>query len=160
MTYQGDWDIRGRDTETVLIGEITDSIIGADARVRAEHDPTFPVWSMYRVCLAGDMLLFRSLREWVVAFSIAYASTGGVKQSVYSDELACVAGWDALYMLMYARQMQPYTVTADELGVHHKTYKRLRDTIYSRIYFALSDYWPRLIIAYLDVKRDERKCGS
>jgi hypothetical protein len=40
------------------------------------------------------------LRDWVVAFTVAYATTGGVKRHAYSDELACVAAWDALHMLI------------------------------------------------------------
>lgn len=149
------------DYDTALIGQITGSIIDADRLVRMEWRNGFPNWDLYRVALAGDAAQLPRLRRWAVAFSVAYCVTGGVKRSVYSDELAAVAAWDALSMLVFCRPLQPYTQTAQDLGVSHRTYRRLRDTLYLRMRASLYEYWARLGMAFRAVcvleKKAERK---
>lgn len=140
----GDYDLRTVDFETVLIGPVTELIDDADRLVRREWRNGFPNWWLYRTCQAGDTLYASRLKDWVIAFTVAYATTGGVKRQAYSDELAYAAGLDALHMLMNNRQMQPYTVTADLIGVHHKTYRCLRDTIYARLKASMDEYWIQL----------------
>lgn len=152
----GDYDLRAPDFDTMLIGPITARIIDADRLVRIDWRNGMPNWELYRTALAGDALYLPRLKQWVVAFSVAYCTTGGVKRSAYSDELAAVAAWDALHMLVHCRELQPYTVSADALGVHHKTYKRLRDTLYLRLRASLDAYWMRLTIAYRQVILAER----
>lgn len=150
----GDYDLRGADFETVLIGPVTDRIADSDREIRRGPDGWangFPNWGMYRTALAGDSIHTESLRQWVVAFSIAYASTGGIRADAYSDEMATVAGWDALHMLIHSRPMQPYTVTADRMGVHHRTYRCLRDTVYARLRASLDEYWIRMQVAIRQV---------
>lgn len=151
------YDQRGPDFDTALIGPVTASIIDADRLVRAEWRNGFPNWCLYRSALAGDALYVARLRHWAVAFSVAYCVSGGVKRHAYTDELACVAGWDALHMLLWSRELQPYSVTADALGVHHKTYRRLRDALYRRLRASLDEYWIRLGAAYRHVILYERK---
>lgn len=153
----GDYDLRGRDFETMLIGPSTSEIWDADRLIRTEWRNGFPNWAMYRSALAGDSLHLSRLREWVVAFSVAYCTTGGVKRQVYTDELACVAGWDALHMLLHCRQMQPYTVTADALDVDPKTYLRLRNRLYVRLKASMDEYWVRLQVAFRQVLLANRK---
>jgi len=153
----GDYDLRGPDYETLMIGPVTELLTDADRLVRMEWRNGFPNWMLYRTCQAGDSLYTTRLREWVVAFTMTYASTGGVRKDAYSDELACVAAWDALHMLMHNRQMQPYTITADALGVHHKTYRCLRDTIYARLKASMDDYWTALGCAIRQVALYNRK---
>lgn len=126
----GDYDLRGQDFDTALIGPVTASIIDADRLVRCEWRNGFPNWMLYRTVLAGDSLYVSRLRYWAVAFAVAYCLEGGVKRQTYSEELACVAAWDALHMVLHCRQIQPYAETADALGVHHSTYKRLRSHLY------------------------------
>lgn len=155
--WLGDYDLRGMDIETALVGEITDRIIDAARLVRLEWQNGMPNWLMYRVCLAGDRLGAADLRYWTVAFTTAYCMDGGIKRQQYSDELACWAAWDALHMLMHRKQLQPYTTTAEMLGVHHKTYKRLRETIFRRMAKSLSDYWLRLGAAYRQVLVNEQQ---
>ncbi len=155
----GDYDLRGPDFETMLVGGVTAQVIDADRLVREGADSWstgFPNWAMYRTALAGDSLHMNRLREWVVAFTVAYATTGGVRPDAYSDELAAVAGWDALHMLIHCRPMQGYSVTADALGVHHKTYRCLRDTIYARLKASLDEYWIRMQVAVRQVAIRER----
>ena len=153
----GDYDLRGPDYDTALIGAVCPQIIDADRLVRLEWRNGFPNWAMYRCALAGDSLGLTGLRQWVVAFTVAYCADGGVRRDAYSDELAAVAGWDALHMLLHSRPMQPYSVTADALGVHHKTYRCLRDTIYARLKASLDEYWIRLTCAIRQVVLYERK---
>ena len=157
VRVQGDWDLRGPDFDTAMIGPVTESLIDADRLVRLEFANGFPNWWLYRCALAGDTLGMDRLREWCVAFAVAYCADGKVKRATYSDELACVAGWDALHMVLYCRPLQPHTVTADALGVHHKTYKRLRDAVYARLRVSLDEYWIRLGAAYRHVILYERK---
>lgn len=153
----GDYDLRGPDFDTYLLGEVTASIVDADRLVRTELANGFPNWKLYRTCLAGDDLHIVDVRQWVVAFTIAYCLTGGVKRHAYSEELACVAGWDAFYMLIHNRPMQPYTATADALEVDPKTYRRLRDNIYARLKCSLDEYWIQLGAALRHVVIYEQK---
>lgn len=153
----GDWDLRGPDFDTALIGPVTESIIDADRLVRLDWQNGFPNWRLYRCAIAGDSLGLVELREWVTAFSVVYAQGGGVKRQVYSDELACVAGWDALCIVLTTRELQPHTTTAEALGVHHATYKRLRNAIARRLRGSLDEYWVRLGAAYRHVILYERK---
>ena len=157
----GDYDLRGPDFETMLIGPVTERLIDADRMVRVGADGWangFPNWAMYRTAQAGDAIHQESLRQWVVAFTVAYATTGGVRGDAYSDELAAVAGWDALHMLIHCRPMQPYTITADALGVHHKTYRCLRDTVYARLRASMDEYWIRMQVAIRQVAIREKNC--
>ena len=155
MTDVGDYTLRHVDYETQLIGPITDTIIDA-ARLAYEHTQNgFPNWELYRYCIAGDELYMRPLRHWCVALTIAYAETGGVRSDAYSEEMACMAAWDALYMLRYKRQMLPYSETASCLDVPRMTYKRLRDAIYSRLHVSLHDYWQVLCWCYRDARKAE-----
>lgn len=153
----GDWDLRGPDFETVLIGPVFASIIDADRLVRTEWRNGFPNWAMYRTALAGDNIHLPMLRQWVVAFTVSYCMDGGVKRHAYSDELACIAGWDALHILLYCREMRPYTTTAAALDVDPKTYKRLRNNVHKRLRASLDEYWIRLGAAFRYVTLYERK---
>ena len=154
----GDYDLRGRDFDTALIGPVTDTIIDADRLVRLEWKNGFPNWIMYRTILAGDDLYRERLRMWVVAFAIAYCTTGGVKRHAYSEELACSAAWDALYMLTTNRKPEEAVYkTAEGIGVDPKTYTRLRNHLYASMRGSLDEYWIRLGAAYRYAFLYERK---
>ena len=156
----GDYDLRGPDFDTALVGSVTERIIDADRLVRLDwKDNSFPNWELYRTALAGDSLYLTRLRQWAVAFSVAYCTTGGIKRHAYSDELACVAAWDALHVTLYRRPLDCYTTLAERLGVHHRTYRRLRDSLARRMLASLDEYWIRLSAAYRHVILYERKCG-
>jgi hypothetical protein len=156
----GDYDYRVREAEKALAGEITGTVIGAAWRVRAEWRNGFPCWDMYRAAIAGDSLYLRELRQWTVAFAIVTATDGAVRSSVYSEEFACVAAWDALSIFLWRRELQPYTVTAAALGLHHRTYKRFRDMLALRLEASHEEYFSRLVAAYKATQKAERKCGS
>ena len=156
----GDWDIRGPDYDTVLIGAITDAHIDADRLARIEHQSGFPSWALYRTVYAGDTLYLRPLKDWVIAFACAFGMTGGVKRSVYSDDFACVAGLDALHCLMHSRPMLPDSVSAIQCGVTAKTYTRFRNAIFRRLLTDLLQYWAQLGCAYRQVRISEWKCET
>jgi hypothetical protein len=153
----GDWDLRGPDFDTALIGPVTESIGDADRLVKREWQNGFPNWWLYRCAYAGDSLGLENLRQWCVAFSVTFCKEGAVKRSVYSDELATVAAWDALHAILYCRELQPYTVSAAALGVDPKTYKRLRDRLYRRLRGSLEEYWIQLGAAYRHIILYERR---
>ena len=153
------YDLRGKDTETALVGPITARIIDADRLVRMDFRNGLPNWMLYRAALAGDSLYLFKLRQWTIAFTWTVASQN-VKRKVLSDELIGCAALDALSIVLYTRELQPYTVTAESIGVHHKTYRRLRDGVARRLRLSLNEYWIRLIVAYGYVLNYERKCGS
>src|SRR5690606_25001322 len=96
----GDWNVRGRDAETALVGPITATIIDADRRVRAEWSNGFPNWAMYRAAYCGDAIYQPQVRAWCVAYAIAYCEAGGVRKGMPADEIGCLAGWDAFYALL------------------------------------------------------------
>jgi len=154
---KGDWDVRGKDYETALAGPVTESIIDADRVVRVDFRNGFPNWMLYRTVIAGDRLFVARLRLWAVAFAVVYGMGGGVRKEAYSDELAALAAWDALFILMHGRELQPYTVSAEQLGVDPKTYKRFRNRVYLRLRASLDEYWIALVVAYRHVLKAERK---
>ena len=153
------YDLRGKDTETALVGPITARIIDADRLVRLDFRNGFPNWMLYRTALAGDSIYLAKLRRWAIAFTWAISEVS-VRRSAVSDELIGCAAMDALSIVLYTREIQPYTVTAAAIGVHHKTYRRLRDGVARRMKLSLNEYWIRLIVAYGYVLNYERKCGS
>ncbi|AHX16129.1 hypothetical protein CH75_04825 [Dyella jiangningensis] len=151
------YDVRGHDTETSLIGPITERIIDADRFVRCEFQNGMPNWMLYRTALAGDSLYLPKLRQWVIAFTLVYAMDGGVKREAITDELIGCAALDALSMLVYLRPLQGYRITAEAIGTNHKTYWRLREAVYKRMKASLDEYWIRMLAAYWQVALVERK---
>lgn len=160
----GDYDLRGVDVETALIGPVTDRIIDADRLVRFDFRNGMPNWMLYRSALAGDSIYLRDLRDWAVLFALEMCNRSRLHSHPAKEDMACVAAWDALHLLVHMRQLQPYTQTAEALGVHHKTYRRLRDSLAATMHLSLKQYWLRLISAYCQVltkeREPERKCGS
>ncbi len=153
----GDYDLRGPDFETRLVGPITDSIIGADQLVRDEWRNGFPNWDMYRCALAGDSNLRARLRQWCVAFAIAYVADGAVQRRVASDELATYAGWDAYAALLTTRWAVSSADAAEAAGVSPKTYRKLRGAVFARLRASLDEYWIRMQIGMRQVALQERR---
>jgi hypothetical protein len=153
----GDYDVRGPDYETLLVGAITERIIDADRLVGYEFSNGMPNFELYRTVLAGDPHFFERLRHWVVALTIAYAQSGGVRKDAYSDEFATLAAWDALYVLMHRRPMQPDYASAEAVGVRNVTYTRLRNAMAARLNASMQEYWIRMQVAIRQVILLERK---
>lgn len=156
----GDYDLRGPDFETILLMEVCEATIDADRLVRLDFNNGFPNWYMYRCALAGDDAGLRKLKDWAIAFTDTYCITGGVKREVYSEELSGCVALDALCLLVHCRQLQPYTITADALGIHHSTYKALRAQVYGRMRASLRIYMMHLEAALRHVIIYEYKRGN
>lgn len=149
MEAQGDWDVRGRDWETVLVGPVTESVINADWQVRTGPDAWangFPNWELYRVSIAGDDHLARKLADWCIAFAAAFMEDGGVQKRTASDEFAVFVGWDCLTRLRTRHWIASGDDMAADLGIAPKTYRRFRNAVMARLSASLGEYWARLQI--------------
>lgn len=150
------YDLRGKDTETNLVGPITSQIIDADRLVRTDFRNGMPNWMLYRTALAGDSIYLPKLRHWVIAFAWVVAVNGGVKRRAITDEFIGAAAMDVLSMLLFNQPLAEYSVIAKRLEMSKDTYKRFRDKLYRRLSASLNEYWIRLILAYGEVKKYER----
>lgn len=153
----GDYDLRGRDFETLLIGGITESIIDADRLVRLDWANGLPNWAMYRVVMAGDTHLHGFLRDRCVAFGVAYCNTGGLRLTTSADEMGCLAGWDAYYALLNRKWVVAGQDVADVAGVDPKTYRKVRNYVYATLRSSLDEYWVRMQVAIRQVALMERR---
>lgn len=134
-----------------LIGPVNETLSDAAKLANSEFHNGMPNWELFRAIYAGDTNKISKLRDWSASFSEAYCKDGGIKRAVYTQELAWVAGHDALFLLLHMRPMLPYTVIAKELGVHSETYLRLRDTIRDRMSLSVNSYVLHLHSAYCQV---------
>lgn len=151
----GDWDLRGRDYETELVGPITDAIIDADRLARAEHRNGFPNFALYRLIMCGDRMYLEHVRHWWVLFAIEWCRNR--MRGSFSEELATIAAWDSLQRVMDpARPILSGPEVAESLGVHCRDYVRVRDGLTAILYAAVGEYWNWLGITYRVVRRFER----
>lgn len=157
----GDYDLRGQDYETLLIGPVTELVADADRYVRRQDgglgfDNGFPNWAMYRTAYCGDSHLRQPLRDWIVAYAIAYCEAGGVRTGLPVDEIGCLAGWDAFYRLLNHRWVIAGMDVADVAGVDPKTYRKVRNAVYSALAWSLREYWDLMGVAIRQVSRANR----
>lgn len=154
--HAGDWDLRGKDYETQLVGPITDAIIDADRLARLEHRNGFPNFAMYRLILCGERQYLPMVRQWWVLFAIEWCKRK-MKRG-YSEELATVAAWDTLQRAMDpARPILCADEAAASLGVSRNTYLYARNSLGAILGAALKSYWEWLEISYRIVRKLERK---
>lgn len=156
----GDYDLRGLDFETVLVGAVNEAIIDADRRVRLRWDNGFPNWAMYRCAYAGDAHLRRVVRDWCVAYAIAHCEAGGVRAGLPAEEIGCLAGWDAYYALLNHKWVIAGVDIADVAGVAPNTYRKVRNRVYSVMLASLREYWGLMQIEIREVARLNRWEGS
>lgn len=149
----GDWDVRGMDPETILVGPVNEAIIDADRRVRRRLNNGFPNWAMYRTAYAGDAHLRQRLRDFCVAFAVAYCEAGGVRKGLPADEIGALAGWDAFYALLNHKWVIAGMDIADVAGVDPKTYRKVRNAVYSAMRASLKAYWELMQIEFREVLR-------
>lgn len=159
----GDYDLRGQDYETLLIGPVTELVADADRYVRRQvedgglgFDNGFPNWAMYRTAYCGDSHLRQPLRDWIVAYAVAYCEAGGVRAGLPAEEIGCLAGWDAFYRLLNHRWVIAGMDVADVAGVDPKTYRRVRNAVYSALAWSLREYWDLMGVAIRQVSRANR----
>ena len=152
----GDWDLRGRDYETELVGPITDAIIDADRLARAEHRNGFPNFALYRLIMCGDRMYLEYVRHWWVLFAIEWCRNR--MRGSFSEDLATIAAWDSLQRVMDpARPILPADDAARSLGVELETYTRIRANLVRILQAALWSYWEVMGITYRVVRRFERQ---
>lgn len=156
IKVQGDYDLRGPDFETLLVGPISATIVDADREVRSEWRNGFPNWALYRCVLAGDTHLRPVVRMWCVAFAAAYCEAGGIRKGAGSDELAALAGWDAYSKVMTGKWVASGADVAEVAEVDPKTYRRIRGYVAARIEASLGEYWIRMQVAFRQVVLAER----
>lgn len=152
----GDYDLRGPDFETLLVGPIIGQIIDADRLVREGYDGWqngFPNWTIYRCTLAGDTHLRERLRLWCVAFAVAYLE--GRRGA--SDELGALLGWDSYQALLTTRWAVNGADVDQISGVSAKTYRKLRNSLFARLRVSLDEYWMRMQIGMRQVALLERR---
>lgn len=149
------YDIRGKDIETRLVGEITDTVIDAARLADQEHRNGFPNFPMYRLILAGDRSYLPLVRQWWVLFSIEWCRQK--MRSGYSEELAAIAAMDTLQRAM--DPVHPILVAdevAGDLGVSRNTYLFARKNLSSILGAAVKVYWEWMEISYRVVRKLER----
>lgn len=151
-----DYDLRGLDFETYLVGPVTDKIIDADRMVRSEWSNGFPNWFMYRTVFAGDSHASDLVRDWCVAYAVAAAESGIVRAGLPADEMGCLAGWDTFYALNHHKWIVAGQDVADVAGVDPKTYRKLRSYVYRGCRASLDEYWVRLQVAVRQVWMRDR----
>jgi hypothetical protein len=156
----GDYDLRGPDFETYLVGPVTDKIIDADRLVRQRVSNGFPNWALYRCVYAGDTHLLPMLRDWCVSYAIAAAESGLIRRGLPVEEMGCLAGWDAYYRLLHHRWVIAGQDIADVAGVDPKTYRKLRNYVYAANLLSLQDYFVEMQIAVRQVWKEDRWIGS
>ena len=152
----GDWDLRGLDFETYLVGPVTEKIIDADRLVRQEWSNGFPNWALYRAALAGDTHVSGLLRDWCVAYAVAAAEAGLVRKGLPVEEMGALAGWDCYYALRHHRWVIAGQDVADVAGVDPKTYRKLRNYVYAANRASLAEYFVRLQVAVRQVWMQDR----
>ena len=158
----GDYDLRGRDFETALIGPVGAEIIDADRFVReGRHGEPgwangFPNWALYRTVYAGDTHLRGQLRAWCVAFGIAHCEAGGMRAGMPCEGVGVLAGWDAYYRLLHGRWAITSEDVADVAGVDPKTYRKVRGQVYARNLASLQEYFVRMQVALRQVWMHDR----
>ena len=152
----GDYDVRGQDYETQLVGPITDSIIDADRLARLEHRNGFPNFAMYRLILCGDRAYLPAVRQWWVLFSLEWCR--GHMRKGFSEELATIAAWDSLQRVMDpARPILGAAEAAESCGVELETYTRARNNLREILGAALQVHWNVMCGTYRLVRHFERK---
>lgn len=152
----GDYDLRGPDFETYLVGPVTDKIIDADRLVRQRVSNGFPNWALYRCVYAGDTHLLPMLRDWCVSYAIAASESGLIRKGLPVEEMGCLAGWDAYYRLLHHRWVVAGQDIADVAGVDPKTYRKLRNYVYTSNLLSLQDYFVEMQIAVRQVWKEDR----
>lgn len=153
----GDYDLRGQDYETQLVGPITDAIIDADRLARLEHRNGFPNFALYRLILAGDRAYLTVVRQWWVLFAIEWCRNN--MRHGFDEDVAVHAAWDSLARVMEPRRdaHPSRSEVAASLGVDDESFNHATRTLQSILNAALMAYWLWLQVSYRVVKIRERE---
>lgn len=135
--------------EKGVLSRVHDRLIDADRIARSAYRWNFfPNWEMYRAALCGDRALIRVVKDWAVAFTLAYVDAGGVRLDARSDELVGTVALDVVHKLVYGRWIQDSHESAKGVGVGVNTYRRLRGVIYRLMFASMMEYYGELLSAY------------
>lgn len=156
----GDYDLRGQDFETTLVGAVTTTIIDSDAYVRdewrGEHFENATNWALYRVALAKDSHLRDFLHKRCDEFAAA-CMVRFVAERNWSRTLFEAAGHDVFARLTTTHWAGSGAVYADACGVGAETYRKLRLRVFKALQASLDEYWIRLQVAIRQVVLLERR---
>lgn len=156
MNAAGDWDKRGLDFETYLVGQVTEKIIDADRRVRMEWNNGHANWYVYRAILAGDQRARRMALDWFISYAVTKAATGALRNPDKAEDLGAMAGWDCLARLEGGSWLLSMEEVADIGEVDPKTYRKLRNRTYIECLKSMEEYFVRLQIAVRQVWMEDR----
>lgn len=154
--WNGDFNTKGRDYATELLGPITDEIIDADRLCRLELRNGFPNFALYRALLAGDDCNIVRAKGWWMLFCREWCRNNMRKAYSYDlAQLVAVDSWDRVERSggeHYSAQL-----LAESLGVSENTYRRARDAMTATLTAVLRVYWGYLLGLYALVIAINRK---
>lgn len=161
----GDWSLRGVDADQVFASQqLSDTAMTAAVRVTARFDPSFPGWLLYRRVVAGVGLFDRQLEAWAVSTArMLSRMTKENGRQYISEATRCKPSWvaqagrDALDFAIYGRYAESLESRADWFGVHHGTYKKIRDPVSACMWVGLDTFRSEIHAEYFRVRRQEKR---
>lgn len=156
----GDWSLRGVDADQVFAcQQLSDDAMTAAVRVSARFDPSFPGWQLYRRIVAGVGLFDRQLEAWAVgtARSLARMRKRSGREYIRSANRhpawIAQAGRDALDFAIYGKYAATTQARSDQFGVHHDTYRKIRDPVSAGMWIGVDTFKSELHAEYLRIRR-------
>jgi hypothetical protein len=161
----GDWSLRGVDADQVFASQqLSDTAMTAAVRVTARFDPSFPGWFLYRRVVAGVGLFDRQLEAWAVSAARMLSRMEKHNGREYISAATrgkpgwvAQAGRDGLDFAIYGRYAESLESRADWFGVHHKTYKQIRDPVSACMWVGLDTFRSEIHAEYFRVRRQEKR---
>lgn len=141
---------------------ITDAMIDADTRVRAEIGGEFPGWMLYRKIVAGVDIYDGEIEEWAYlsAHALANASQNNGRRYLWPSKIGkawiTAAAWDALDRVVQGAWPVTAEVRAEQYGVSAPTYRKIRNPVAGGIIIGLETYKQALHYHYLRERARER----
>lgn len=166
-TPVGDYDLRGRGLDGVFAQvRVTDEMIDADSRTRAQLGSEFPGWMLYRTIVSGTDIFIPDLLEWArdTGFMVARARKLSGR-AVVSGKTAAKPGWvtraswDALDRVIDGYFPEGLNARAARYGVKNTVYQRVRDTVAGGMLDGLELYQAVLHAEYLKIRREQKVNG-
>jgi hypothetical protein len=130
----------------------------------AKYSPQFPGWEMYRRLVRGDDLLDRAIKAYFIggARRLARARTRTGRE--YIGASTRDNGWlrqaalDAMDYVIFGRYARGLQDRAEQFGIAHKTYQKIRDPLALGVRFGL-DGWISELHGHMASVTDEMRLG-
>ena len=159
----GDWDLRGVDLDSLFAaGELSDTCLDAAIRTQARFSDKFPGWFLCRRVVSGCPLYGRQLEAWAVGCARSLARARKVTGRPWiagkvraRGSWVAQAGRDALDYSIFGRYAAGLHERAEQFGVAHLTYQKLRDPIAQCMWIGMETFRAELHAEYWRVRRDE-----